>query len=261
MPHAKINGIDLYYEISGKEDGPPILFSNSLASTLHMWDPQMPAFQKHFRVVRYDSRGHGRSSAPDGAYSIETLVEDAIGLLDHLGIDKTDFCGLSKGGMVGQRLATLHPNRVARLVLCDTSCYMGPPELWEGRIDTASADGMAGVVDATIMRWFTEPFQKSDPQAVDKVREMILNTPPAGFMGCCRAIQSMDQRETIQAIAAPTLVVVGADDPGTTPDAAREIQKRITGAKLVILPEAAHLANIEQPKLFDEAVLGFLGKA
>ncbi|SDF78272.1 3-oxoadipate enol-lactonase [Thalassobaculum litoreum] len=260
MPHAKINGIDLYYEISGREDGPPILFSNSLASTLHMWDPQMPAFRKHYKVIRYDSRGHGKSSAPDGAYSIETLVDDAIGLLDHLGIDKTDFCGLSKGGMVGQRLATLHPDRVERLVLCDTACYMGPPELWEGRIDTAAVDGMDGVVDATIMRWFTGPFQKRDPDAVDKVREMILNTPVAGFVGCCRAIQAMDQRETIQAIAAPTLVVVGADDPGTTPDAAREIQKRIEGARLEILPEAAHLANIEQPKLFDEAVLGFLGK-
>lgn len=260
MPHAKINGIDLYYEISGKEDGPPILFSNSLASTLHMWDPQMPAFQKHYRVIRYDSRGHGKSGAPEGAYSIETLVDDAIGLLDHLGIDQTDFCGLSKGGMVGQRLATLHPKRVDRLVLCDTACYMGPPEMWEGRIDTASVDGMGGVVDATIMRWFTEPFQKRDPAAVDKVREMILNTPVAGFVGCCRAIQSMDQRETIQAISAPTLVVVGADDPGTTPDAAREIHKRIKGAKLEILPDAAHLANIEQPKLFDEAVLGFLGK-
>lgn len=260
MPTAKINGIDLYYEISGREDGPPILFSNSLASTLHMWDPQMPAFERHYRVIRYDSRGHGKSEAPAGAYSIETLVEDAVGLLDHLGIDRTDYCGLSKGGMVGQRLATLHPERVDRLVLCDTACYMGPPEMWEGRIETAEADGMAGVVDATIMRWFTEAFQKRDPEAVDKVRQMILNTPVAGFVGCCRAIQGMDQRETIQAITAPTLVVVGADDPGTTPDAAREIHKRIKGSKLEILPDAAHLSNIEQPDLFDAAVLGFLGK-
>ncbi len=261
MPHAAINGIDLYYEVSGQADGPPILFSNSLASTLHMWDPQMPAFEAHYKVIRYDSRGHGKSSAPDGAYSIETLVDDAVGLLDHLGIARTDFCGLSKGGMVGQRLATLHPERVDRVVLCDTACYMGPPEMWEGRIETAGARGMAGVVDATIQRWFTPGFQEREPGEVDKVRQMILGTPVAGFIGCCRAIQGMDQRETIQAIAAPTLVVVGADDPGTTPDAAREIHKRIDGSTLEILADAAHLSNIEQPEAFDAVVLGFLGKA
>lgn len=260
MPHAAINGIDLYYEISGQEDGPPILFSNSLASTLHMWDPQMPAFEAHYRVIRYDSRGHGKSAAPDGAYTIETLTEDAVGLLDHLGIAKADFCGLSKGGMVGQRLGTLHPDRVERLVLCDTGCYMGPPEMWEGRIETAASQGMEGVVGATLERWFTEPFRRREPDQVDKIRRMILGTPVQGFIGCSRAIQAMDQRETIQAITAPTLVVVGADDPGTTPDAAREIHKRISGSKLEILPDAAHLSNIEQPKLFDQVVLGFLGK-
>ncbi len=260
MPYAEINGIQLYYEVSGQPDGPPILFSNSLASNLHMWDPQMPAFEKHFRVIRYDSRGHGRSDAPERPYTIEMLVDDAVGLLDHLGIDKADFCGLSKGGMVGQRLATLHPERVDRLVACDTACYMGPADLWEGRIDTATEKGMAGVVDGTIDRWFTRAFQDSDPGAVSKVRNMILNTPVTGFVGCCRAIQAMDQRETIQAITAPTLVVVGADDPGTTPDAARDIQARIAGAHLTILPDAAHLSNIEQEALFDNAVLSFLGK-
>lgn len=261
MSHAVINGIDLHYHISGQEDGPPLLFSNSLASTLNMWDPQMPAFEAHYKVIRYDSRGHGKSSAPDGPYSIEMLVDDAIALLDHLGIAKTDFCGLSKGGMVGQRLATLHPERVDRLVLCDTGCYMGPPEMWEGRIATAGDQGMGAVVDATIQRWFTPAFQKSDPDAVAKVHQMIVNTPVAGFIGCCRAIQAMDQRDTIQAITAPTLVVVGADDPGTTPDAAREIHKRIAGSALEILPDAAHLSNIEQQALFDRTVLGFLGKA
>jgi len=260
MPHAAINGIDLYYEISGQQDGPPILLSNSLASTLHMWDPQMPAFEAHYKVIRYDSRGHGKSAAPEGPYSIEMLVDDALGLLDHLGIDKTDFCGLSKGGMVGQMLATRHPNRVAKVVLCDTGCYMGPPEMWEGRIEAASTNGMAGVVDATIQRWLTEPFQKRDPATVEKIRDMILNTPVPGFVGCSRAIQAMDQRETIRAITAPTLVLVGADDPATTPEKAREIHERIAGSTLVILEDAAHLANMEQPEAFDDAVLGFLGK-
>jgi len=261
MPHAMINGIRLYHEISGQPDGPALLLSNSLASTLHMWDPQMPAFDKQFRVIRYDSRGHGKSDAPQGPYTIETLVDDAIGLLDHLGIARAHFCGLSKGGMVGQRLATLHPDRVDRLVLCDTSCFMGPPELWEGRIQTAEAKGMAGIVDATLDRWFTKPFQTREPDAIAKVRAMILGTPVQGFVGCARAIQAMDQRETIKAITAPTLVVVGADDPGTTPDMARDIQQRIAGAGLVVLPEAAHLANIEQPVAFDRAVLAHLGAA
>lgn len=258
MPHATVNGIRLYHEISGRPDGPALLLSNSLASNLHMWDPQMPAFERHFRVIRYDSRGHGQSEVPAGPYSIDMLVADAVGLLDHLGLPKVLYCGLSKGGMVGQRLATLHPERVERLVLCDTAAYMGPAELWEGRIQTAEAQGMAGIVDGTINRWFTAPFQKSDPAAVDKVRSMILSTAVPGFVGCCRAIQAMDQRETIRGIATPTLIVVGADDPGTTPDMARLIQERIAGSKLTILPDAAHLSNIEQADLFDAAVLEFL---
>jgi len=258
MPHATINGIELYHEVSGQPDGPVLLLSNSLASNLHMWDPQMETFQRHFRVVRYDSRGHGRSDAPAGAYSIETLTADAVGLLDHLGVARAHFCGLSKGGMVGQRLATLHPDRVDRLVLADTAAYMGPADLWEGRIQLAEQGGMAAIVDATLERWFTKPFRDNDERAVGKVREMILNTPVKGFVGCCRAIQSMDQRESIRAIAAPTLIVVGADDPGTTPDKGREIQERIAHSKLTILPEAAHLANIEQAALFDAAVIEFL---
>ncbi|GHD59746.1 3-oxoadipate enol-lactonase [Thalassobaculum fulvum] len=258
MPHATVNGIRLFYRVSGKEDAPPLLLSNSLASNMHMWDPQMEAFDRHFRVIRYDSRGHGQSQVPDGAYTIDMLTEDAVGLLDHLGIARAHFCGLSKGGMVGQRLATLHPERVDRLVLADTSAYMGPADLWEGRIQIAEGQGMAGLVDSTINRWFTAPFQAKDPGAVAKIRAMILATEVKGFVGCCRAIQAMDQRETIAAIAAPTLIIVGADDSGTTPDMARDIQERIPHSHLTILPEAAHLSNIEQAALFDNAVLEFL---
>lgn len=258
MPHATINGIRLHHEVSGKAGGPALLLSNSLASNLHMWDPQMESFERHFRVIRYDSRGHGQSDAPDGPYSIDTRTADAVGLLDHLGVERAHFCGLSKGGMVGQRLATLHPGRVDRLVICDTACYMGPADLWEGRIQLAETQGMAGIVDATIERWFTKPFQAKDPVAVAKVRTMILNTPVPGFVGCCRAIQGMDQRETIRSITAPTLIIVGADDPSTTPDKAREIQERIAHSHLTVLPEAAHLSNIEQAALFDAAVVAFL---
>ncbi len=258
MPHAQINGIRLYHEVSGKPDAPTLMLSNSLASNLHMWDPQMPAFERHFRVIRYDSRGHGQSDAPEGDYTIETLTADAVGLLDYLRVGKAHFCGLSKGGMVGQRLATLHPDRVDRLVLCDTAAYMGPADLWKDRIELARSQGMAGIVDATIERWFTAPFRANAPRSIAKVRDMILTTPVAGFVGCCRAIQAMDQRETIGAITAPTLIIVGADDPSTTPEKAREIQERIAGSRLTVLPEAAHLANIEQEALFDAAVVAFL---
>lgn len=258
MPQASVNGIRIHYELSGRQDGPVVLFSNSLASTLNMWDWQMPAFEPRYRVVRYDSRGHGRSDAPQGPYSIEMLVDDAVGLLDHLGIEKAHVVGLSKGGMVGLRMATLHPDRVDRLAACDTSAYVGAPDVWETRIRTVEEQGLAAIAPATIDRWFTKPFQERDPAAIDRIRAMIVNTPVAGFVGCARAIMAMDQRQTIETVAAPTLVVVGAEDSGTTPDMAREIHRRVAGSRLEILADAAHLSNIEQQAAFDAAVLGFL---
>lgn len=256
MAHASINGIELHYQVDGPSDGAPILMSNSLASNLTMWDLQVePLEMEGFKVVRYDSRGHGQSGAPEGPYSIEMLADDAAGLLDHLGIDVAHFCGLSKGGMVGQMLGVRHADRIKTLTLADTAAFMPARETWEQRIATVTAGGMEAVVDGTVDRWFTHPGQQRIPDEVEKVREMILSTPVAGFIGCSQAIMAMDMRPTNPSIAKPTLVICGEQDAGTTPEQAKEIADAIPGAVLEIIPHAAHLANIEQPVAFTNALL------
>ena len=260
MPTAHVNDADLHYRFDGPEDAPVILVSNSLASNLAMWDHQIDTLRGlGFRVLRYDSRGHGRSGVTPGPYSIELLTADAVGLLDALGIERASFMGCSKGGMVGQMAGTRHGDRFDRLVLCSTSAYMGGGDVWTARIEAVTNGGMAAVVDATIDRWFTAPGQERMPDDVARVREMILATPPEGFIACAHAIAAMDQRESIRAIDRPTLVVVGEDDPGTPPSAAELIHDRIAGSKLVVLAEAAHFCNVEQAGPFNAALEEFLG--
>ncbi len=260
MPTAHVNDTDLHYRFDGPEDAPVILVSNSLASDLTMWDPQIDTLLGlGFRVLRYDSRGHGRSGVTPGPYSMEMLTADAIGLLDAFGIERASFMGCSKGGMVGQMAGTKHGDRIDRLVLCSTSAYMGGADMWAARIEAVANGGMAAVVDATIDRWFTAPGQERMPGDVARVREMILATPPEGFIACARAIAAMDQRESIRVIDRPTLVIVGEDDPGTPPSAAELIHDRIAGSKLVVLPEVAHFCNVEQAGAFNVALAEFLG--
>ncbi len=260
MERIDVNGTSLHYRIDGPSSGPTVMLSNSLASNLTMWDPQVPALTgAGFRVLRYDSRGHGQSAAPEGPYSMEKLADDAVALMDALELDKVHFCGLSKGGMVGQMLGTNRGDRLISLTLCDTAAHIPPPESWDERIAAVSAvGGMGNVVDAILERWFTKPGQARMPEEVAKVREMILATPVVGFSACCMAIREMDQRESIRAITTPTLVIVGEQDPGTTVEMARFIHERIEGSKLVILPEAAHLSNVEQSEGFNAALLDFL---
>ena len=181
-----------------------------------------------------------------------------MALLDGLGINRVAYCGLSKGGMVGQMLGVRHRARVSRLILANTSAHMPTKDMWEGRVRTVAQGGMAAIADATIGRWFTPASQERLKEVIDEVREMILGTPPHGFIGCCRAIQSMDQRKTISGIETPTLVIVGAEDPATTPEHAREIHGAIKGARYIEIPDAAHLSNIEQPAAFTKAVRAFL---
>jgi 3-oxoadipate enol-lactonase len=261
MPHADAYGTSLHYRLDGPDDGTPLLMSNSLMSNLTMWDPQIEALTATgFRVLRYDSRGHGQSGAPEGAYSIEMLADDAVGLMDVVGWESAHFCGLSKGGMVGQMLGNRHPDRVRSLALCDTSSFMGGGDTWDQRIKGATENGIASLVPGTIDRWFTAPGQARIPDEIEKVRAMIRGTPVTGFVGCCMAIKAMDQRETNKSIDKPTIVIVGAEDTGTTPDQAREIHQAIAGSELVILDSAAHLANIEQAGPFNDALLGFLAR-
>jgi 3-oxoadipate enol-lactonase len=260
MPRIQANGIQLYYELAGPAQAPLVMLSNSLGTRLEMWDAQMSALAERYRVLRYDSRGHGRSDAPPGPYTIELLADDALGLLDALGIERAHFCGLSKGGMVGQVLGARHGERLISLALCSTACHMPARELWNERIRVATEQGMAALADGVVERWFTEAFRREPGIAVDRVRQMIIDTPPHGYAACCAAIRDMDLRTLIRSIRVPTLVIVGEDDPATPPEKAREIQNLIPGAQLEVIPDAAHLLNIEQDVAFGAALASLLDR-
>jgi 3-oxoadipate enol-lactonase len=260
MPQIEANGITIHYDLSGPAQAPVVLLSNSLGTRLEMWDSQLPALAQRYRVLRYDSRGHGRSSAPKGPYSIEMLAEDAVGLLDALGIGRVHFCGLSKGGMVGQMLGAKHADRLRSLTLASTACYMAPKELWDERIKAVTEQGMAAIADGVVERWFTAPFRAEPTIVVERVRRMVLETPPEGYAACCAAIRDLDLREAIRTIRLPTLVIVGEQDPATSPEKAQEIHERIEGSHLEVIPDAAHLVNIEQDVAFDASLIGFLDR-
>lgn len=260
MPHVEANGIRIHYRFDGPDDAPVVVLSNSLGTALGMWDPQIPALSRRYRVLRYDSRGHGQSDAPDGPYTIDMLADDALGLLDALDIGRAHFCGLSKGGMVGQVLGAKHGERLITLALCSTACHIPPKELWEERIKAATEHGMSALADAVIERWFTADFRSEPGIAVDRVRRMILDAPPHGYAGCCAAIRDMNLCDLITGIRVPTLIVAGEDDPATPPAKAEELRERIPGARLEVIRDAAHLLNIEQDVAFDAALIAFLDK-
>jgi 3-oxoadipate enol-lactonase len=251
------DGRRIAVRVDGAVDRPALLLSNSLGTTFRMWDAQMPALAEAFRVIRYDSRGHGQSDAPTGDYSIARLAADALAVLDSLHIETAGFVGLSKGGMVGQWLGAHAPQRLSRLVLANTAAWMGPAQAWQTRIETVMRSGMGAVTEAVLERWFTPGFREAGPDAVAPVRDMLLATAPQGYAGCCAAIRDMDQRATLSAISVPTLVIGGLQDPATPPAKAEEIAAGVAGARLVML-DAAHLSNIEQPQAFTAALLAFL---
>ena len=262
MPFADVNETRLHFRLDGPDQGPVVMLSNSLAADLTMWDAQVPGLiEAGYRVLRYDSRGHGQSAVPDGPYSMEMLTKDAVGLMDRLGLDRVNFCGLSMGGMVAQMLGSRYPDRLKALVLSSTTAYAGPPENWDERIALVQKQGLQAVVDATIDRWFTKNGQEQIPLEITRVRNMILNTPVEGFCACCQAIRDMDQRDSVRFISAPTLVAVGEHDPGTPVSAAEFLNGQIGSSRLKIFPGAAHLVNVEQADEFTRALLDFLGNA
>ena len=256
------NGININYTLEGPASGPVVTLSHSLATNLSMWDPQIPALTSRYRVLRFDTRGHGGTDAPEGAYSLDQLAEDTRVLLQTLGIARTHFIGLSMGGFIGQILALTYPQMLQSLVLCDTTSRVPPDAtpMWDERIRAAQAHGMEPHVEPTIGRWLTAPFREQRPDVVDRVRAMIRATNPAGYIGCCHAIAALDLTDRLQAIAAPTLVIVGEEDPGTPVTASRTIHERIKGSELVILKSASHLSNMEQPEAFNRAVTTFLAR-
>lgn len=257
---VRTGNIETAYALSGAADAPVVAFSHSLACAMLMWTPQVAALEQRYRVLRYDTRGHGASGAPTGPYSLAMLAGDFVALLDALRIESVHFVGLSMGGMIGQALALEHRARLKSLVLCDTMATIptAAQPTWQERIATARRAGMAGVVEATLERWFTAPFRARGPSVVEDVRQQILSTPVEGYVGCSEAIRALDFLGRLGEIDLPTLVMVGAEDPSTPVAASRAIHERIRGSKLEIIPEAAHLSNLEQPEAFNAALLHFL---
>jgi 3-oxoadipate enol-lactonase len=258
MPTIKADdGCPIHVEVEGREDAPALMLSNSLGTNLHMWDDQAGEFAKHFRLIRYDRRGHGQSGVPAGPYSMARFGKDVIAVLDALDIDKTNWCGLSMGGMVGQWLGANAPDRVEKLVLSNTNFYYADKAPWQDRIKAVSEKGLDALVDANMQRWFTAGFRNSAPRQMARMKEMFIATKVPGYVACCEAIRDMDFRSSNSRIAAPTMVIVGAQDPATPPSAGEAIAKQIPGAALVSL-DAAHISNMEQPKAYTEAVLNFV---
>jgi 3-oxoadipate enol-lactonase len=253
--------MNLHHRFDGPDDAPVLVMGSSLGTSGAMWDEQVPAFSQSFRMLRYDTRGHGQSQVPPGPYTMDELGADVLELLDRLGIERASFCGLSIGGMIGMWCASEAPERIERLVLCCTVPHFPPPELWNERADTVRAQGMEPMVEPALERWLPPETRRVRPVAEEHLRAMIASTPPEGYAGCCEAIRDMDLRGRLGAIAAPTLVLAGSDDPSTPKDKVRPIADAIAGAGFVVIDDAAHIANMAQPDAFNRAVLGHLEDA
>jgi len=255
----KANGITINYRIDGPEGAPWIVFSNSLATSLAMWDEQAAALQGSYRVLRYDQRGHGGTDAPAGRYAFDTLLADALGLIDALGIEKTHFAGLSMGGATALGLAERHPERFDRVIVCDSPCRSTPQssQQWEERIATARQQGIAALVEPTIARWFAPETVAANPPHLDKVRAMIRATPVDGFVGCAAALADHDYASAVAGVTRPVLFVAGEKD-GATPAAMRKLHEQLSGSRLVVLDGAGHISNMDRPGEFNRAVAEFL---
>lgn len=257
---ATANGLQINYTVDG--NGPWVVMSHSLACSLAMWDPQVEALAKDYRVLRFDTRGHGQSDAPAGAYTLEQLTDDVHGLLQALGVEQPHFVGLSMGGMIGMTYALKYPGRLRSLVLCDTSSRLGPEvqPVWDERIKTATQKGMEPLVEPTLKRWFTEAMLAKRSPVLDRVAAMIRATPALGYAGCCHAIPKIDVTGRLKEIACPIQVIVGEQDAGTPVAMSREIHAAVPGSELVVIPDASHLSNLEQPQAFNRALTGFLAR-
>jgi len=251
---------ELHHRLDGPEDAPVLVLSNSLGTTLEMWDRQLPALAERFRLLRYDARGHGRSEVPDGPYSTADLGGDVVELLDRLEMERASFCGLSLGGMVGVWLGVHAPERIDRLALCCTAAHrVRPAEDWRALAGTVREQGVEAVADATIGRWFSPEFREAEPELVGPVREALASTPPEGYASSAEAISGHDERDRLGDIAAPTLVVTAADDPSISPGEGAAIAERVPDARLEALPHGRHLCNIEHSEAFNRALIAFLG--
>src|SRR5882672_4793861 len=257
MPMIDADGCPIHVEVEGPDRAPVLMLSNSLGTTLNMWDAQVEPLAKHFRLVRYDRRGHGKSGVPKGPYSMERLGRDVLAVLDALNIKTINWCGLSMGGMVGQWLGANAPARVEKLILSNTSSYFPDKNGWNDRLKFVREKGVAALAAPNMERWFTKGFRERSPETIARMVEMFVATPLEGYIGCGEAVRDMDHRELLPKIKAPTLVIIGKHDPATTPEAGEYIRSHIPGAAHVVL-DAAHISNIEQSAAYSAAVVDFL---
>jgi 3-oxoadipate enol-lactonase len=258
--HVHANGIDVHCEIEG--EGPWVVLSHALACHFRMWDDQVAVLRDRFRVLRFDTRGHGSSSVPPAPYRFDQLVQDLVGLFDTLGVEQAHLVGISLGGMVAQEFALEYPRRLASLVLCDTTSKYpdGTDRIWRDRIAAVQAEGLTPQVEATLERWFTPRFRAARPDVMARIGAMIRNTPAEGYIGCGAAVPTIDTTARLGAIACPTLVMVGEHDAGTPLAMAETIQRGIPGAALEVIASASHLCNVEQPEGFNGVLLDFLSR-
>ena len=256
MPMIDADGCLLNVSVEGRDSGPTLMMSNSLGCTMAMWEPQMPALTKLFRVIRYDRRGHGKSGM-NGPTSMERYGKDVLAILDDLNIDKVHWCGLSMGGMVGQWLGAHAPERFNKIILANTSCYYPDPTNWHNRIKAVREGGLAAVADAVIGGWLTADFREREPETTAKMKAMLIASPVEGYLAACEALSTLDQRALLPKIKSPTLVIAGRQDNATPVAAGELIRSNIPGASMTLL-DAAHISNVEQPYAFTDAVVGFL---
>ena len=257
MLFADLSDARIHYSLAGPDSAPVLVFSHSLGATLSMWDAQLPALSSRFRILRYDSRGHGQSSSTPGPYSIELLANDVLRLLDAQKIDRFHFCGLSMGGQIGQWLGIHAAHRLHKLVLCNTGAKIGAPEFWNTRIDSVLARGMKDVSGAIISRWFTSAFASSNPGVVAGIRKTLESANPQGYTACCAAVRDFDSRDKLSSISVPTLVIAGDQDQSTPPADGEFISEQITRSRFVTL-RAAHISNVEAAEQFTNEVMEFL---
>lgn len=259
---ATINGFTMNYEVSGDAGAPPVLLHHPLATNLSIWDELTAALLPTYRVIRLDARGHGATDAPKGPYAMGSLASDVVGLLDHLGIHKARYLGLSMGGFVGQLLGIEHAARFHSLVLVSTASDMTPGrELWEARIKTVAADGMSkAVVDGSMQRWLSPEALANKPQLVARLGRMVADTPPAGFIGWCQAIREFNVTSRLAGIKLPVRVIAGGIDPATTPAMMQVIHREIPGSEYAEVPGTAHMLHVEEPAKFHAEVLPFMAK-
>lgn len=255
MPEIERLGGRIHWSAKGPADGPALLFSNSLGSDLDLWRPQLDAMRS-YRVLRYDSRGHGRSSATPGPYTLDLLGQDVIAVLDAAGAARADFVGISLGGLIGMWLGIHAPERVGKMVLANTGARIGTTETWNQRIDAVRTQGLAAIADSVLARWFTPEFSVARPDVVAEIRRTFVSTPAEGYVGCCEALRDSDLRDQLSGIRAPVLVVTGSSDLSTPPALGQLVRSRVPGARLVELP-AAHISNVEQSGAFNRAMQGF----